>query len=177
MFAEQPYYQGLCQECLVHNSEIIRTLFTLLDHPSTHKSHFFEQRYENIYIDSERIPAVATVLSRALQIGAQLLQCGAAGLRVGFWFNIMSEGNVTLPHTHDDDDELLSGTYYVQVPERSGKLLLRPGSAQKIIVPQAGYFVFFHPQTVHEVTQHQHQTPRVSIGFNIGPVHGAELPD
>ena len=81
----------------------------------------------------------------------------------------MQQGDVTLPHSHDDDDELLSATYYLQIPPDSGKLILQLPDGERRIEPVAGHFVFFHPRIEHEVTRHQHPIPRISLGINIGP--------
>lgn len=80
----------------------------------------------------------------------------------------MQPGDITYPHTHDAGDELLSGVYYIEVPPHSGKLLLEQGGQRLEIVPQAGRFVFFAPDILHEVTLNESGRPRISFGFNVG---------
>lgn len=133
------------------------------------KSHFFAGRYENIYLDRSLIPELEPILDAALREAANLLHCNAESLQLGFWFNLMQQGDVTLPHSHDDNDELLSATYYLQVPPGAGKLLLSLPDGVCSIEPVEGRFVFFHPGIEHEVTIHQHVTPRISLGINFGP--------
>lgn len=158
-----------CPACLANHEKIIRRLFELKDTAQARKTHFFAGRYENIYLERVAIPELDIILNTALAEAAQLLTCAQSELTLGFWFNIMHQGDVTLLHAHDDDDELLSGTYYLQIPPDSGKLQLTLPDGIRRIEPIAGNFVFFHPGIEHEVTRHNHATPRISLGMNIGP--------
>lgn len=132
------------------------------------KTHFFSGRYENVYIDREKIPALSQVIEQAIHHAAAILDMEAAKLQCGFWFNSMQPGHVTQPHTHDDDDELMSAVYYINVPENSGSLLLGVASNQVRVEPEAGKMVFFKPNLIHEVTQNLSQQHRLSIGMNFG---------
>ena len=158
-----------CVQCLPYHVAIIQRLFELKDSAQARKTHFFAGRYENIYLDRDSVPGLDFILNVALTQAARLLACKPAQLQLGFWFNIMQQGDVTLPHAHDDDDELLSGTYYLQIPPAAGKLLLTLPDGVRTIDPIEGNFVFFHPRIEHEVSRHPHATPRISIGMNIGP--------
>ena len=93
---------------------------------------------------------------------------GVAPLSVGFWFNEMPPGYRTLPHTHDDYDELLSGVYYVTVPPRSGNLVIEGGGKPLVVEPEAGKMVFFPPDRPHEVERNESAQIRLSIGMNFG---------
>lgn len=138
--------------------------------PDVRKTHFFDGRHENLYIDSERIPELATVLNTARELARGLLGLPSTDrLRCGGWFNRMGPGHVTLPHRHDDDDELLSAVYYVQVPRDSGQLVLLEPPIHTRVEPREGMFVFFPPSVLHEVTENRSATERLSIGINIGP--------
>jgi hypothetical protein len=158
------YPQGLA-----YHAPIIEQLLALKDSEQARKSHFFAGRYENIYLARDSLPGLDVILNVALAEAARLLACQPEQLQMGFWFNLMQQGDVTLPHAHDDDDELLSGTYYLQVPPDAGKLLLNLPGGVRTIDPVAGNFVFFHPRIEHEVTRHAYATPRISLGMNIGP--------
>jgi hypothetical protein len=138
--------------------------------PELQRSHFFAGRYENVYIPLERLPALRAVLDASRRGAAHFLQreAEAASLRVGFWFNEMGPGHVTLPHHHREDDERVSGVYYVSVPEDSGDLVLEQGAATTRIRPQAGMLVFFAPDVVHHVTENRSAEVRLSIGMNFG---------
>lgn len=132
------------------------------------RSHFFAGRFENIYLPPAELPQLELILLTARQQAAAILQLPLTTLRIGCWFNLMQQGDVTQPHSHDDDSELLSGTYYITVPPQSGELVLEIARQSHHIAPQAGRFVFFAPDIVHAVTRHNAAQPRLSIGFNIG---------
>ena len=80
----------------------------------------------------------------------------------------MPPGSMTTLHTHDDYDELLSGVYYVRVPEDSGDLIIHHASEKIVISPTTGDFIFFNPDTRHEVTRNNSRQHRLSIGINFG---------
>lgn len=139
--------------------------------PDIRKTHLFEGRYENIYLDERHIPALKPLISEALELAADILDTG--NLRAGFWFNYMPPQATTTLHTHDDDDELLSCVYYVRVPQNSGNLIIYDDSAstteKKIeINSTTGDFIFFKPDVRHEVTKNNSMEHRLSIAFNFG---------
>lgn len=134
------------------------------------RSHFFDGRYENIYIARERLTVIEPVLQTASAVAAWLHGGTAADYRAGFWFNDTPPGGRTLPHTHDDDDELLSGVYYVEVPPDSGCLALEEAEQRMVIRPLAGRVVFFAPDTLHWVTSNLSDMNRLSVGINVGRV-------
>lgn len=150
------------------NKKIIEGFHLYEGHSSVNKTHFFEGRYENIYIDREHIPELHQVIEQAISAVAEVLGIAANTLQCGFWFNSMQSGDVTQPHTHDDDDELMSAVYYVEVPENSGQLLLGVAKNQLIVEPEAGKLVMFKPNVVHEVTKNMSAHHRLSIGMNFG---------
>jgi len=150
------------------NQKIIEGFLKYSDEPVTHKTHFFEGRYENIYIDREKIPEMHQIIEQAIAYAAEILAIEEHKLQCGFWFNSMNSGDMTKAHTHDDDDELLSGVYYVEVPENSGQLCLGVGNNQIKVDPEAGKVVFFSPALIHEVTPNLSDRHRLSIGMNFG---------
>lgn len=133
-----------------------------------HQTHFFHGRYENIYINRDRHPALKSLISEAHREAAKLLNLEPAELSVGFWFNYMPPGHVTTMHTHDDIDELLSGVIYVTVPEQSGNLILKTDTEEIELEPVQGNYVFFDPSTPHAVTKNESPASRLSIGMNFG---------
>ncbi len=134
-----------------------------------HQSHFFHGRFENLYIDRQRIPALAAVLEAAREYAADILQRDSNALKTGFWFNLMAPGHVTTLHSHDEDDELLSCVYYIEVPEHSGDLLLHLPEGEQRIEPVAGRFVFFSPDLEHAVAENRSGQSRLSVAINFGP--------
>ena len=135
------------------------------------KTHLFEGRYENIYLDERHIPELKPLIQEAVTQAEQLL--GVQNLRAGYWFNYMPPDATTTLHTHDDDDELLSAVYYVYVPEDSGNLFIyddtKSGGGERIeITSQTGDFIFFKPDVRHEVGKNNSSEHRISIGINFG---------
>jgi len=133
----------------------------------TVRTHFFAGRYENIYLGLDKVPAMQTVMQQAKHFASEILGSNEI-LQAGYWFNLMAPGDTTTLHTHDDDDERLSGVYYIDVPEDSGDLVLHAGSNKVHVTPVAGRFVFFAPDLPHEVTENCAKTTRLSVGMNFG---------
>ncbi|VAW50652.1 hypothetical protein MNBD_GAMMA05-2580 [hydrothermal vent metagenome] len=130
------------------------------------KTHLFEDRYENIYLNEKHISELSTLINEATQHAQKILKVD--GLRAGYWFNYMPPESTTTLHTHDDDDELLSAVYYVDVPEDSGNLIIYQDSKKIEIKPETGDFIFFKPDVRHEVSRNNSHEHRLSIGINFG---------
>lgn len=130
------------------------------------RTHLFNGRYENIYLNETHIPELTELIDEANMLASSLLN--QQDLRAGFWFNHMPPGSITLPHRHDDDDELLSAAYYVSIPENSGELIVHAKPENIHIQPKAGMFIFFSPDAVHEVSKNMSTYHRLSIGINFG---------
>jgi Putative 2OG-Fe(II) oxygenase len=152
----------------VLNEQILDGFERYKDKPEVKKTHLFADRYENIYIDREQIPEIKQVIEQAIKYVAEILAIDAKKLQCGFWFNSMQPGDVTQPHTHDDDDELMSGVYYIEVPKNSGQLIIGVAGHHSVVEPEAGKYVFFKPNVIHEVTENQSAAHRLSIGMNFG---------
>jgi Putative 2OG-Fe(II) oxygenase len=153
------------------NPEITTGFLAHYQRDDVRKTHLFEDRYENIYLTSQHIPALKTLIDEATEHAENILQIN--NLRAGFWFNYMPPDSTTLIHSHDEDDELLSAVYYVDVPENSGNLVIYKNScgadSDKVeIIPRAGGFVFFKPDIRHEVSRNNSSRSRLSIGVNFG---------
>jgi len=151
----------------VVNIEIIQQFNQYRDTDEVRRTHFFAGRYENIYLDIDKVPAMRKVMDQAHRYAQQILKTDQE-LKRGFWFNLMMPGQVTQSHTHDDDDECLSAVYYVDTPQNSGDLLLNTSSEVVRVQPQAGKFVFFAPDIPHEVTENKSNFERLSLGMNFG---------
>jgi uncharacterized protein (TIGR02466 family) len=105
---------------------------------------------------------------------------GAPAFEVQSWVNIHDRGGFNFQHMHEG--ALLSGTFYLQVPEGSGALVFkdpRPGvlnsfakgggvNAYKDIQlrPSAGLLVLFPHWLEHFVEPHDNDAPRICIPFN-----------
>ncbi len=150
------------------NARLWNQFQAVRDDPGLQRSHHFAGRYENIYVPEARMPALAPVLQAAGQGAERFMGRPVASLSTGFWLNEMGPGHVTLPHHHDEDDELVSGVYYIRVPEDSGDLQLKQGESCQRITPREGMLVFFSPAVMHEVTRNNSEEVRLSVGMNFG---------
>ncbi|MFK5913434.1 MAG: 2OG-Fe(II) oxygenase [Woeseiaceae bacterium] len=162
------YTKIFCQSCYEKNNEIAITFDTLTANDFLEETHFFHGRYENIYIKENTIPALLPVITTAIEHAAAILKRDKNSLRYGFWLNSMKSGHVTTAHTHDDDDEQLSCVYYIKVPEDSGDLVIIDENNRTNIKPEEGTFIYFSPDTLHEVTENKSNQSRLSIAFNFG---------
>ncbi len=167
------WYSHDCAACAESNDELAMHVMRLIEAAAGRRSHFFGGRHENIYLPQQELPQLKLILQTARQQAALILQRPLETLRIGCWFNLMQQGDVTTAHSHDDDNELLSGTYYIKVPPDSGELVLSLANQRLHIIPQAGRFIFFAPDILHEVTQHNAAQSRLSIGFNVGQYDAA----
>lgn len=159
------------QACFDVNKKVLDGFNALNDDDFRIKTHLFNGRFENLYLEQEKIPGLEVIVDTAMQQAAKLLNVDVDKLVSGFWLNAMRPGDITTAHTHDDDDELLSCVYYISVPEqaeKSGQLIITLNNERTVITPKEGMFVFFSPSTLHEVSQNETDEARLSIAFNFG---------
>jgi uncharacterized protein (TIGR02466 family) len=107
------------------------------------------------------------------------------------WANVMQAGAVHSLHLHPGS--FISGTYYVQVPKRAGRLKLedprlglhmaapprRADAPQRLrafvdVPAKAGDLVLFESWLRHEVPAAKFADERISISFNYGWSHKAQ---
>ncbi len=167
-----PVFKKITSRIASHtNAEIQKGFLNQQNKDDVRKTHLFEGRYENIYLNERHLPELKTLIDEALTHAKKILN--VENLRAGYWFNYMPPGATTTLHTHDDDDELLSAVYYVYVPENSGNLIIyddsKSGDEKKIeITSRTGDFIFFKPDIRHEVSKNNSTESRLSIGINFG---------
>lgn len=162
------YTKVFSQRCFDINEKILKNFEQLRDDDFKEKTHLFNGRYENIYIEVNKLPELEVIIDAALENAENILNIKKEKLIFGFWLNSMAAGDVTTAHTHDDDDELLSCVYYIKVPHESGDLIITENNEKTIIKPEEGNFVFFSPDTLHEVSKNKSEQSRLSIAFNFG---------
>jgi len=162
------YTRVFCQDCLAVNKKIQQGFSLLTEGDFREQTHFFHVRYENIYLDVNKLPELDIIANNALKNAANILNVKQENLQSGFWLNAMAAGDVTTAHTHDDDDELLSCVYYIRVPENSGDLIITENNNKTVIKAEEGMFVFFSPKTLHEVSENKSDQSRLSMAFNFG---------
>ena len=157
------------------NREILDGYLPLRQQDFLRRTHFFGGRYENLYFERVRIPAIARVLAQAENYAQTLLR-QATDLRSGFWINDMGPDESTTQHDHDENNEMLSAVYYIQTPQDSGDLIIVDSHSRTLVPPQAGMFVFFAPSVIHSVSVNRSTERRISMGMNFGPA-GEDCPN
>jgi len=167
MTTRQSVYERELRDSDTINKAIIQQFSEYRDSDLVRRSHYFFGRYENLYLDIAHVPAMQSVLEQAIQFASEILT-ETKQLKAGFWFNLMQPGHITQEHTHDDDDEQLSGVYYIDTPIDSGDLIITTPTEKIAIAPQAGRFVFFPPDIPHQVTENKSKRERLSVGMNFG---------
>jgi hypothetical protein len=150
------------------NQRLLARFSALRDSPDTRRSHFFHDRFENLYIERERMPEALPLIAAAEQAAHEILH-QPGPLRCGFWFNQMDPGHCTSLHTHEEHDELLSAVYYVSAPEHSGDLVLVSSPFTIRLHPSPGMMAFFPPDLPHAVETNESSQSRLSVAFNFGP--------
>ena len=162
------YTRVFSQSCFDVNKKVFEQFEALTDDELKEKTHLFNGRYENIYLEVRKIPELEIIVNAALENASNILNIKKENLISGFWLNAMRAGDVTTAHTHDDDEELLSCVYYIKAPENSGDLIISEKNKKTNIKPEEGMFVFFSPDTLHEVSKNESGQSRLSIAFNFG---------
>lgn len=137
------------------------------------KTHWFDGRYENIYLQRDVHPLLVELIEEALELAAEQLETTADELAVGFWLNLMPPGHSTTLHSHDDMDELLSAVFYLEVPQHSGNLQIQVDGELVNVEPSEGDYLFFSPRLAHAVGQNRSRKPRLSLAMNFGPRTGS----
>lgn len=156
------------QKCFELNPSVLNDFESLTDDDFKEKTHMFNGRYENLYVDAMNISGLDKIINTAIENAAMILNVEKNNIKYGYWLNAMKPGDVTTAHTHDDDDELLSCVYYIKVPEDSGNLILTQNNKKTVVKPEEGVFVFFSPEILHEVSPNNSNETRLSIAFNFG---------
>ena len=169
VWTSTPVHGSTLPEAQEVNSRILDAFRGLRPEDFSRRTHFFGGRYENLYLEPGRIPELALVLGHAEACTRRILDLGDLALRIGFWFNAQAPGQSTTEHTHEEDDELLSGVYYVSAPKHAGDLILLDGALTTRVTPSAGSFLFFPPRLAHRVEPNGSPYQRLSIAFNVGP--------
>ncbi len=149
------------------NRQLLNRFKVLQGQQETQRSHFFQGRFENIYIERQHIPEILSLITTVENIAKIILKSNAP-LRCGYWFNWMQPGHSTSLHTHEENDELLSAVYYVTAPDQSGDLLIGNDPYTLRYRPVPGMLALFSPQLPHAVAVNASDQERLSIAFNIG---------
>ena len=141
------------------------------------RSHYFNGRWENIYISHDLIPNIEKILFHAGLIGKNIygktviVPRKDLGYHINeYWFNISRPGESTGWHDHKKG-AILSGVYYIYVPNNSGNILFSTeGSKNKCnweIKSQTGEMILFPANQKHAVDVNRSSEDRISFSFNL----------
>ncbi|MCK4705716.1 MAG: hypothetical protein KAT90_09565, partial [Gammaproteobacteria bacterium] len=108
---EQPKKFNNQDDIYVVHSELLKKLkpifckgfFEHYQRDDVERTHLFNGRHENTYLNEQHIPELAQLKQEACKYANLIL--GTEDIDMGYWFNHMPPGAVTTSHRHDDDDE------------------------------------------------------------------------
>ena len=140
-------------------------------------SHKINGRWENQYLSIDHVPQLKKIFHFACKVGKKIIgkplvvPYKEMGLPIDeFWFNIARPGESTGWHDHKDRS-VLSGVYYLKVPDNAGDILFRKRDKDKIVEwnirSETGKLILFHSNIEHSVTINKSNHDRISIAFNL----------
>ena len=142
-------------------------------------THFINNRWENIYINPQKIPSVLPLLSKIISEAIKeyhhrlkphqtlVIPHELLGYEKNeFWFNSALPGESTGVHNHNGK-AIISGVYYLQVPEKSGNIIFIHENKEKLeITAKPGKLIFFPAELDHYVQDNEGTEKRISLSFN-----------
>ena len=140
-------------------------------------SHKINGRWENQYLSIDHVPQLKKIFHFACKVGKKIIgkplvvPYKEMGLPMDeFWFNIARPGESTGWHDHKDRS-VLSGVYYLKVPDNAGDILFRKRDKDKIVEwnirSETGKLILFHSNIEHSVKINKSNHDRISIAFNL----------
>ena len=140
-------------------------------------SHKINNRWENQYLDFDYVREVNYVFRQACHLSRDLItnplivpNKGLGFDRDEFWFNIAKPGESTGWHDHKKGS-ILSGVYYLKVPQNSGNICFRIKQDKKWyfyeIESKENMLLLFDSKLEHSVKKNLSNQKRVSIAFNL----------
>ncbi len=143
---------------------------------TTHGSNLFHRKNEALtrFRTAMLMPAIREYLEHVFEQAAADISPYPYG-----WANILRDGDWQRPHNHASHGNIISGVYYVQVPqepEPKGCIdFLNPVSISthhgyspcRRVQPQEGKLILFPPYHVHWVHPVTSSEPRIIIAFDV----------
>ena len=140
-------------------------------------SHKINYRWENQYLDFAYVREVNYIFRQACHLSRYLIKNplivpnkGLGFDRDEFWFNIAKPGESTGWHDHKKGS-ILSGVYYLKVPQNSGNICFRIKQDEKWYFyefeSRENMLLLFDSKLEHSVTKNLSNQKRVSIAFNL----------
>lgn len=136
-------------------------------------SHFVNRRWENSYLDSHLTPSAAGLLNWTSSLAGKkygenfFIPSQFLGYATNeYWFNIARPGEATGRHNHKDE-AIISGVFYLKVPEKSGDLKFHFDEDEESTVrSKEGRMVLFPSILNHSVDMNRSKDERISLAFN-----------
>ncbi len=150
------------------NQQLLETYLRHHNQPTTRKTHHFMGRFENTYLELDKVPAMQLILDLAQHYATLISGQDGATLKRGFWFNEMAPGQQTSLHSHEENNEILSAVYYIVTPKDCGDLVVKLDDGDVLIKPQAGQMILFTPDLPHSVNRNNSDSLRLSVAINFG---------
>ena len=143
-------------------------------------THFIKNRWENIYLNPQDIPAVLPLLSFMISTALELYQDilnphqtlviphELLGYEKNeFWFNAATIGESTGIHNHNEH-AIISGVFYLQAPKNSANLFFKSGKNNEFEMKvERGKIIFFPSELNHYVPENKSNKTRISLSFNL----------
>ena len=140
-------------------------------------SHKINGRWENQYLSIDHVPQLKKIFHFACKVGKKIIgkplivPYKEMGLPIDeFWFNIARPGESTGWHDHKDRS-VLSGVYYLKVPDNAGDILFRKRDKNETVEwkirSETGKLILFHSNIEHAVTINKSNHDRISVAFNL----------
>ena len=166
------YFPVLVDVC---SSDIIDSIYSNKDH--VEYSHNIKGRWENHYLGLEFVPGLKHIFNFACKAARDITERSVIvpykGLGFPFdeyWFNIAKPGESTGWHDHKDN-AILSGVYYLSVPDNSGHIKFRKkgedGFQEWSVNSEEGKMILFDSKIEHAVPINKSNKNRISLAFNL----------
>ena len=132
LWTSTPLYGGNLPDAHRINGRILDAFGTLGEGDFSRRTHFFGGRFENLYLDCDRIPELEPVLHRAEDCAQQILGRDTEPLHCGFWFNAQSPGSPP-PSTRTKSSTSCSRAYTTSpFPKTRETSSCRTGSSSRV---------------------------------------------
>ena len=143
-------------------------------------THYINNRWENIYLNPQDIPAVLPFLSftisTALELYQDLLKPHQTLIiphellgyeKNEFWFNSATYRESTCIHNHNEH-AIISGVFYLRVPENSANIIFKSGNNNELeMEAETGKIILFPSELDHYVPENKSSETRISLSFNL----------
>lgn len=182
-----PMWHSSFEDFEKHKADIVQYLTEVrTTQPSTSRSNMNAyQSYPNLCVTEELGPIFKHIMEDMMRVIIKDCELNVTSATLTYaWVNFNeSRSSFNMPHTHG---ETFSGVFYVQVPDRSGVLVINNDASNSLwdgnnfsdmthkylranypIFPKEGDIYIWPSYLEHYVTPNDHDESRISVSFNI----------